>query len=38
MARLAQFLEAGAFGVLNNILSEFNSDEGYALPSNPFKN
>ena len=33
MARLAQFLEAGAFGVLNNILSEFNSDKGYALPN-----
>ena len=33
MARLAQFLEAGAFGVLNNILSEFNSDNGYALPN-----
>ena len=30
---LARFVEGTAFGVLNNILSEFNSDEGYALPN-----
>ena len=33
MASLARFLEAGAFGVLNDILSTFHSDEGYALPN-----
>jgi len=33
MASLAKFLEAGAFGVLNDILSTFHSDEGYALPN-----
>ena len=33
MASLAKFLEAGAFGVLNDILSTFHSDEGYAIPN-----
>jgi len=33
MASLAKFLEAGAFGVLNDIMSSFHSDEGYALPN-----
>ena len=33
MASLAKFLEAGAFGVLNDILSSFHSDEGYAIPN-----
>ena len=33
MASLAKFVEAGAFGVLNDILSLFHSDEGYALPN-----
>jgi len=33
MASLSKFLEAGAFGVLNDILSTFHSDEGYALPN-----
>ena len=33
MASLARFLEAGAFGVLNDILSTFHSDEGYAIPN-----
>ena len=33
MANLAKFLEAGAFGVLNDILSSFHSDEGYAIPN-----
>ena len=33
MANLARFLEAGAFGVLNDILSSFHSDEGYAIPN-----
>ena len=33
MANLARFLEAGAFGVLNDILSTFHSDEGYAIPN-----
>jgi hypothetical protein len=33
MATLASFVEATAFGVLNNFLSEFHDDNGYALPS-----
>ena len=33
MASLAKFLEGGAFGVLNDILSEFHSDDGYAIPN-----
>ena len=33
MATLANFIESTAFGVLNNFLSEFHSDNGYALPS-----
>ena len=30
---LAKFLEGTAFGVLNDILSTFHSDDGYALPN-----
>ena len=30
---IAQFLEGTAFGVLNDILSAFRSNEGYALPN-----
>ena len=30
---VANFLEGGAYGVLNDILSAFRSNEGYALPS-----
>ena len=33
MPGLARFLEGGAFGVLNDILSEFHSSEGYAIPN-----
>ena len=33
MAGLARFLEGGAFGVINDILSEFHSDNGYAIPN-----
>jgi len=33
MATLASFAESTAFGGLNNFLSEFHSDNGYALPS-----
>ena len=33
MANLARFLEGGAFGILNDILSTFHSDDGYALPN-----
>jgi len=33
MAGLAKFLEGGAFGVMNDILSEFHSDNGYAIPN-----
>ena len=33
MPGLAKFLEGGAFGILNDILSEFHSDEGYAIPN-----
>ena len=30
---MAQFLEAVGFGVLNDILSAFRSNEGYAHPN-----
>ena len=33
MADIAKFLEGGAFGVLNDILAGFNSNEGYATPN-----
>ena len=33
MARLAKFLEGGAFGVLNDILSTFHSEDAYAVPN-----
>ena len=33
MAGLASFVESTAFGVLNNFLSEFHGENGYALPS-----
>ena len=33
MATLASFVGSTAFGVLNNFLSEFHSENGYALPS-----
>ena len=33
MADIAKFLEGGAFGVLNDILSTFHSDDGYAVPN-----
>ena len=33
MAIIPKFLEGGAYGVLNDILSEFHSDEGYAVPN-----
>ena len=33
MATLASFVESTAFGVINNFLSEFHSENGYALPS-----
>ena len=33
MATLANFIESTAFGALNNFLSEFHNDDGYALPS-----
>ena len=33
MPGLARCLEGGAFGVLNDILSEFHSTEGYAIPN-----
>ena len=33
MATLASFVESTAFGALNDFLSEFNSNNGYALPS-----
>ena len=33
MATLANFIESTAFGALNNFLSEFHDDNGYALPS-----
>jgi len=33
MATLANFIESTAYGVINDFLSEFHSDNGYALPS-----
>jgi len=33
MATLASFVESTAFGVINNFLSEFHGENGYALPS-----
>ena len=33
MATLASFVESTAFGVLNDFLSEFHGENGYALPS-----
>jgi len=33
MAKLAKFLEGTAFGLLNDFLSTFHSDDGYALPN-----
>ena len=33
MASLAKFVEGGAFGVLNDILSTFHSEDGYATPN-----
>ena len=33
MAVLPKFLEGAAFGVLNDVLSEFRSNEGYATPN-----
>ena len=33
MADIAKFLEGGAFGVLNDIVSTFHSDDGHAVPN-----
>ena len=33
MSVLPKFLEGGAYGILNNILSSFHSNEGYATPN-----
>ncbi len=33
MGIIPQFLEGAAFGVLNDILSEYRTDEGHALPN-----
>ena len=33
MSSLAKFLEGGAFGILNDIVSTFHSDDGYAIPN-----
>ena len=33
MANLAQFVESGAFGDLNHVMSTFSGDDGYALPN-----
>ena len=30
---IARFLEGTAFGVLNDILSTFHSEDGYAVPN-----
>jgi len=30
---IPKFLEGGAYGVLNDILSEYHTDEGYAVPN-----
>ena len=33
MADIAKFVEGGAFGGLNDILSTFHSDDGSAVPN-----
>ena len=33
MAEIPHFIEAGAFGVLNDVLSLFHSNNGYAQPN-----
>ena len=33
MADIAKFVEGGAFGVFNDFLSTFHSDDGYAVPN-----
>ena len=33
MAELAQFVESGAFGDMNNIMSTIRGDDGYAIPN-----
>ena len=33
MANLAKFVEGGAFGIINDILSTFHSEDGYAVPN-----
>jgi hypothetical protein len=33
MAIIPKFLEGGAYGVLNDILSEYHDDDGYATPN-----
>ena len=33
MAKLANFLEGTAYGVLNDLLGYLNSDDGYASPN-----
>jgi len=33
MADVAQFVESGAFGNMNDIISTFHSDDGYAVPN-----
>ena len=33
MAEIPHFIEAGAFGVLNDVLAGFHSNNGYAQPN-----
>ena len=33
MAEIPNFLEAGAFGILNDILAGYRDDNGYAQPN-----
>ena len=33
MAEIPNFIEAGAFGLLNDVLSLFHSNNGYAQPN-----
>ena len=33
MGIVPQFLEGAAYGVLNDVISSFNSNEGYAQPN-----
>ena len=33
MAELPKFLEGGAFGILNDVLAGYHSNEGYATPN-----